>query len=588
MNITGATNNISKVLNRDIPAPSNRLNGQAAKSLESSSSSFKDSFDKVDKKNTSEDEATARVIPKAVGRDKTAAAKPTEFKKFNTKSLGAQKAQPKTVENTSDDSSEEATLETTALPLEAVPSKEQRTKEVTTLDQMDKDDAQPKVVTEEGAMIKFLYSMKTELGVNPEEVVKAMSNLDAESMLKPPEETMVKVLDQLQLQPVQTERAEELYQIMLKDTAEASMGKMLSENDQTVEFEVVGPEQLRVQKLLKSLDDLNGQFFDVKKIKNAEAKIEAQPNMKAQGKNQDKTTDKVTDPYAIFTPEFFRSSESVTSMAPEAATATESSPLVKPTNAAKTSESMPIEDLLSQLSAQGFNVESSDFGEASSEADSGALSSEAEAESFSSATADEALEPMVVAGTAAPKSDILNVENANRPGVPMVRTSDDAANTRSLVETAQMLAQKGGGSMKIQLRPEGLGFVELKVGVSDGKVDIQMITENNETKRLLESGLTDLKNGLVQHKLSLESVQVDTSNRTGAQLDTMLGQDRNTAREFLEQFREYNNNRREAGIDFGASGVGGSRGKKLRPEDVQYSSGKAKSQANSRRLDLVA
>jgi flagellar hook-length control protein FliK len=185
------------------------------------------------------------------------------------------------------------------------------------------------------------------------------------------------------------------------------------------------------------------------------------------------------------------------------------------------------------------------------------------------------------------KQEILSSANSTRPGSPVIKTADEIANTRQMVETAQLLAQKGGGSMKIQLKPEGLGFVELNVGVNGGKVDIQMTTENNEVKRLLESGMSELKSGLLQHKLNLESVQVDTSNRTQTGLETMLGQDRDTAREFLEQFRDFNQNRRQAGFDFmNTSGYSASAAKdrKLTPTDTRYANAKK----SAKRLDLVA
>jgi len=486
----------------------------------------------------------------------------------------------------------------------------------------DIDSKKPQITAEESAMIKFLMSMKNELGVEPEQIVTAMISLDAQSLKQPPEETMQMVLQSLNLRPAQFERAEELYQNMLKDTAEASMGKMLSENNQTVDFAVVGPEEVRLQKLMRSLDDLNTSFFETKAEPFKTAKGNMTPGMSVEQSKE--TLAKLDQLFAQYNLSAQSASE-------------------------ESADAMPIDDLLAKLNVQGFDVASeapqkslatdlptqkwtdqsinapaqviseatskgspevlskleptldTQFQQNSSgqsatpqvampvansaENKTDLMSSDDTADESLDKSADESVDTMPVTGMTQ-KTEILNTQNSARPGTPVIRGADDAANTRQLVETAQMLAQKGGGSMKIKLRPEGLGFVELKVGVNGGKVDIQMITENNEVKRLLEGGLSELKSGLVQHKLTLDNVQVDTSNKTNPGFDQMLGQGRDSAREFLEQFRQFNQNRREAGFDFGGVSSYASHNKRLRPEDVKYAS--AKSKANSRRLDLVA
>ncbi len=565
MNVTGVGPNIAKALKNE-PANglrSTRTNGTDQKSLESGNEFKKIVSDKFEK--------------------------PDKVEKSDKTEVNAKSKKPQDKEPTPSYEAKRIELKPKVTESAKTLSKD----DVTTVEKLDEvESTQPKFISEEQSMMKFLYAMQTELGVEPEEVVGAMASLDAQTLDQPPEQTMKVVLSQLELPPQKEARAEELYQVMLKETSQASMGRMLDENNQSVDFAVVGPEQLRMQKLLQSLDDLNGQFFDP--VKPAVVKPLNQPN-----------------PYDNFVVPT-RNLNPPVQPGPMAATAPNLNPApempamnaqsyagAEAIEGASSEELAKLDDLLSQLNARGLKIEAAARSPAPAVQSSQAAmpitsvdvlsdNSGGDAE-LDSRSKDQPVDSLksdlnTPIGQAPQRQEILNTANAVRPGTPNVRTADDAANTRQLMDAAQMLAQKGGGSMKVQMRPEGLGNVELKVGVQNGKVDIQMTTENSETKRLLEGGLSDLKLGLVQHKLTLESVQVDTNNNMKQSFDSMPGQDRNTAREFLEQFREFNQNRRQAGFDFGVGGYG-SQNKKLRPEDIKTSSsGKAK----DRRLDLVA
>lgn len=83
-------------------------------------------------------------------------------------------------------------------------------------------------------------------------------------------------------------------------------------------------------------------------------------------------------------------------------------------------------------------------------------------------------------------------------------------NIQNVMNQAQYLVKKGGGEVKVKMTPEGLGMIELKVELVDGKVQMQMLTENKETKKILESNMSDLKDHLSSHKLSVESIKIDS------------------------------------------------------------------------------
>lgn len=525
MNISGVGPDISSLMNTGSVTPANRSNGRDFNQLESGKTDFRNALAKnaVSKSETKEN-------PKNV--------KPHTYKKAN-----ANKS------NLKED------LNPGVSTGEAAPRSDQvqHKGRSTTVEKYDEiESTRAPIVTEEGAMVTFLNAMQKEVGVEPQKVVEAMVSLDAEAMMRPPEETMTTILENLEIPPEKMAKAEELYQKMLMETAEASMGKMLRENEQTIDFKVMGPEQVRLQKLLKTVNDLESTFFDTKKAKEPVVPLITNEQLAINAMNT-----------------------------------SASEPSISGIQAAQPADgAMTVEDLMAQLNAQGFRA-GQETVNAKPESDS--MAGGEQGSEMESSRDGEELPAEFSPLLAAPgqKPEILSSANSTRPGSPTIKSADEIANTRQLVESAQLLAQKGGGTMKLMLKPEGLGYVELKVGVNAGKVDIQMTTENNEVKRLLESGLSDLKSGLVQHKLSLENVQVDTSNRAQTGLETMLGQDRDTAREFLESFREFNQNRRQAGFDFmNTSGYSSSAAKdrRLTPSDTRYANAKK----SSKRLDLVA
>lgn len=129
------------------------------------------------------------------------------------------------------------------------------------------------------------------------------------------------------------------------------------------------------------------------------------------------------------------------------------------------------------------------------------------------------------------------------PSAP-VNSGENEAAVKQLMNQAQYLIKKGGGEMKVQMTPEGMGTVHLKVMLQDGKVNLQMSADTQEAKKTIESSLAELKTSLAAHKLSMENVKVDVVNSTSADTATqnqtnMNGQNqRDQARQFWNQFNE--------------------------------------------------
>ncbi|MEQ1877500.1 MAG: hypothetical protein ABL958_12715, partial [Bdellovibrionia bacterium] len=88
------------------------------------------------------------------------------------------------------------------------------------------------------AIMRFLATMKAELGVEPQEIMEAMSRLEVTDLLKAPEDTMAQVLDGLKLGGADRVRAADLYQTMLMETAQASLQNTVRDSGKEVDLKV--------------------------------------------------------------------------------------------------------------------------------------------------------------------------------------------------------------------------------------------------------------------------------------------------------------------------------------------------------------
>ena len=120
----------------------------------------------------------------------------------------------------------------------------------------------------------------------------------------------------------------------------------------------------------------------------------------------------------------------------------------------------------------------------------------------------------------------------------------DAA-VKQMMNQAQYLIKKGGGEVKVQMSPEGMGTVHLKVMLENGKINLQMSASTPEAKKMLEAGLADLKTSLAAHKLSVDHVKVDVVGAASADVATQNQtqnqnghSQRDSSRQFWNQFNE--------------------------------------------------
>lgn len=124
-------------------------------------------------------------------------------------------------------------------------------------------------------------------------------------------------------------------------------------------------------------------------------------------------------------------------------------------------------------------------------------------------------------------------------------------NINEIVQQSQILVRKGGGEMKIELKPEGMGYLNLKVGVDEGRVTIDILTDSPVARKQLEGSLADLRSHLEQNKLQVDHLRVNMLDRVRDDLYRDQSDSANrhaqheAAREFLGDFREFNRARQE-------------------------------------------
>lgn len=178
------------------------------------------------------------------------------------------------------------------------------------------------------------------------------------------------------------------------------------------------------------------------------------------------------------------------------------------------------------------------------------------------------------------ESKLLEALGVTSPGLQMLPSdAESQVNTQQILNQAKALMAKGGGEVKVQMTPEGMGSVHLKVLMQDGRMQIQIQAESQQTKSALESSLADLKTSLAAQKVSVDNIKVDvvnaTSNETAAQNQNQFLDQHNQreTRQFWNQFNEHFGNQFKRNSFFESPSGRGYQSKSPTPlEPVQVSS----------------
>ncbi len=84
-----------------------------------------------------------------------------------------------------------------------------------------------------------------------------------------------------------------------------------------------------------------------------------------------------------------------------------------------------------------------------------------------------------------------------------------------LVEHAKVVVKNGGSEMEVNLRPEQLGKLQLKVTIEHEVVTAKFVAESQQVKEIIESNLSQLKRNLQESGMQVDSIMVSVGYQQG-------------------------------------------------------------------------
>lgn len=492
-------------------------------------------------------------------------------------------------------------------------------------------------------MLEFMDSMESEFSIPPARLAGAMTNLSDEELAGSPEESASQVIAQLGLSPEDAQRAQLLYLQMLQklekiESAPQPSSQMMA-GALALPATTMASEKDRRMMLNQSLDQMNGRFFmnspamkpgptqatsvtpNVENLDSLREAMSGQRSIAPLQINQDKILRPQLPPLQEADP---RSAQLPQGMDPNSmawkqmegeqqvlmkklaalgasAAAVEQGLKSDPQNVQALKAEAAMQNLQvngqqgdSALQGAGFGLMNQVEGLANEDKNSW----DQNGSSLPSLDASLMAQPKIGGdqatnlGAGATFGALMATRNAEN--------AQEAQNVQQLLKQAEYIVKKGGGEAKIQMNPEGLGEIHMKIRVEEGKVNLEMNAETKEAKKLIESSLGDLRSTLGQHKLSIETVKVDVGNQTSQdnrndsaqqqqrQMDMRQDLSRDQTRQFWSQFND--GNRR--GTFFDSPQIrnyqSGHRADPLQPATPIQGSGRYSTSGKGRGLDLVA
>lgn len=82
-----------------------------------------------------------------------------------------------------------------------------------------------------------------------------------------------------------------------------------------------------------------------------------------------------------------------------------------------------------------------------------------------------------------------------------------------IVEHAKVVVNNGGSEMEINLKPEHLGKLQLKVTIENDVVTAKFFAESQQVKEIIESNLSQLKRNLQENGMQVDMIMVSVGNQ---------------------------------------------------------------------------
>jgi len=106
----------------------------------------------------------------------------------------------------------------------------------------------------------------------------------------------------------------------------------------------------------------------------------------------------------------------------------------------------------------------------------------------------------------------------NQAAEPKLQTVNRAEIINQIVKKAEVIVTGANSEMKLQLEPENLGKLTLKVAVERGLITAKFVVESYEVKQALESNFNELKDLLQDKGLDIQNINVSVG-QNGKEFD---------------------------------------------------------------------
>ncbi len=437
---------------------------------------------------------------------------------------------------------------------------------------------------------KFMGQLQAQYGITPDKVVQAFAKMDEKTLTAPPSETISQFVNNLNVKGPARQQIANLYKQMLNETGEAALNeKLLGSDDESksVSLKVMDSTQAKLEQLNKSLDKLNDSFFRKGEFQ-PQANQQIPPSIKEQlkkltqsGQSEDQDSKSSNNLGAMLAKLSGQAGGMAAAVGAEDSAA---APSVAPM-AGATSAQVPVMDMSAFAQSQSQN---SDQGEAAEDnqrgtknyaaqntqqnsnlasknfADSTKLNLKSDTiQTKSASSAASATQSTSAGNIAGATASVAGSTAAALSPQQMMMTGpskqESAENVQEVIKQAQVIIKKGGGEMNVEMKPEGMGQVHLKIALENGQVNIQMMAQNDKVKKLLEDGIHELKGNLAAHKLQVESLKIGIASGLAdkkmeqqqgeTQREAMREAQREMAGNFAGEMRDQRNDRNSGFAD---------------------------------------
>jgi flagellar hook-length control protein FliK len=106
----------------------------------------------------------------------------------------------------------------------------------------------------------------------------------------------------------------------------------------------------------------------------------------------------------------------------------------------------------------------------------------------------------------------------NSPGVPSYSSLDESV-LQQVADKLQFAANQGISEIRIQIQPESLGEVKLRIQVEGGVVSAHVQVANQQVQKIIENNIQSLKDALSMQHLQMGSIDVNVRGETGGRSD---------------------------------------------------------------------